>query len=177
MSTFKKREKIILVVVLGVAGVFFIQKLIITRLYAKIKDQRREIRLAEARLKKNIAIQKVKDEVSTDYERYGLYLTMSTDNEKQIVAELLKEIESIVHSSQGSIVTLSPQAEWEKEKTYKNFKVNFRIEVTFPQLLQFFGAVEDSKRLIRLEKLTIASKSEKNSLLNVDGTISLAVPL
>ncbi|MCK5580504.1 MAG: hypothetical protein KAJ18_04445 [Candidatus Omnitrophica bacterium] len=177
MVKLKKKEKFWL----GIAGVvillFVVQQLVFSGLLSKLKKSGREVKLAEATLKRNLKLQGEKDQVLGEYEKFEPYLQLSSKNEKLILAELLKEIESIVSSVGGSISNLTPQEQFDDNKEYAEYRVVFRLELSFLQLLKFLSAVQESEKLIRLDKFTAVARGEEARVLNIDGVVSLVVPL
>jgi len=172
-----KKQEIIIAGVLGAVLLFLVSRLLISGLYSDLTDLRQQIRIAEAQLKKGLRVQKNKDEISASYKQFGPYLRVMGRNERQIFAELLKEIESLVRRVGGIIINLTPQELSDTQETFKEYKVNFRIEVSLAQLLRFFSEIQANKRLIGFEKLTVTAQGDGEDVLMVEGTIGLAVPL
>ncbi|UCD14900.1 MAG: hypothetical protein JSV34_04025 [Candidatus Omnitrophota bacterium] len=171
--TLTKGQKIIIYVIIGIVIVFFVERFFISGLRSRLTSLNRKVRLAESELRKAMAIQKTKDKIVEDYQRTKPYLEMKAEGDKQIVAQLLKEIESIIRISGGTVVSLNPGERISEANVYS---ADFRLEVTFSQLLKFLNAIEESKLLIKLDKISITSKDEKAALLRVDGTVSITIP-
>ena len=174
--TLKRNQKIIIYLCLEALSVFLIERFLISGLRQRLRNLHQQIRLAEARLKKDLEIQKTKDKILADIDYCQPYLKMAATNEKQIIAELLRGIEGITRASGGSIVNLNPQEEVEQAKAYRKYKAVFRLEVNFQQLLNFLYKVQESKLLIKLDRFSVVSKDEQAKTLRVDGTVSMAVP-
>lgn len=172
-----KKQEIIAATVLG--GVFFLLmgRFLISGLYSNLTGLHRQIKLAEAQLREGLRVQKNKDKISSDYKKSKPYLKTTRENERQILAELLKEIERLVSSVDGVIISLTPQESPDTEEAFKEYKVNFRVEVSFPQLLRFLSGVQENKHLIKFEKMTITARGDDADVLRVQGAISLAALL
>lgn len=172
-----KKQEIIAATILG--GVFFLLtgRFLISGLYSNLTGLHQQIKLAEAQLKEGLRVQKNKDKISLDYKKSKPYLKVVKENERQILAELLKEIERLMSSVDGAIISLTPQESPDTEEVFKEYKVNFRVEVSFPQLLHFLSKVQKNKRLIKFEKMTITAQGDDADVLRVQGVISLAALL
>ena len=170
-----KKQQVIIGVAVGAILVFLAGRYLITSLHADLTEQNRQIKLAESQLRKGLKVQKNKKEISTDYKKYGPYLRVAGTNERRIIAEMLEEVERLVRSVGGNIINLTPQDAPDERESFKEYKVNFRIEAKFSQLLKFFSEVQENKRLIKFDKLTVTSKTDGLGALMVEGTISSAV--
>lgn len=171
--TLTKSQKIILYIAAGAVIIFGGERFFISGLYCRFSDLHRRVKLAESELKKAIAIQKTKDKITADYEESKPYLELAAAGEKQVIAQLLKEIESIISASGGTVVNLNPQEKSDKANVYK---ADFRLELTFRQLIKFLSEVERSKLLIKLDKIAVTSKDEAAAALRIDGVVSITIP-
>ncbi|MBU1122117.1 MAG: hypothetical protein ABIH71_04005 [Candidatus Omnitrophota bacterium] len=168
-----KSQKIIIYIVVVVAFIFLADRFFVSGLRDRLELLNRKVRLTERELKKGIAIEKTKDKILQDYEQSKPYLDVEVESDKHIVAMLLKEIESVIRICGGTVINLNPQ---EKETQLNIFKADFRLEMSFIQLLKFLNAIGESKLLIRLDKIAITSKDEAAQALRVDGVVSITIP-
>ncbi|MCP4651354.1 MAG: hypothetical protein GY853_14910 [PVC group bacterium] len=155
---------------------FFVERYFVSNLLSKIKSFRNQIKLQEHRLKEGLEIEAGKDKILEDYEYCKPYLEKTATSDKQAIAELLKEMERIVSESGGSITNLSPRDKPEAFDGYKTYQAEFRLEVSFEQLLKFLNKIQESSFLIRLDKFSVASKDKKAIKLEMGGVISIAIP-
>lgn len=176
MFEIKKREKIILFVALGVIFIFLLEKTVFSGFRKKMKELTKKISIQELAVRKGLNIQKSKDMIAQEYKEYSKFLIKDT-NDRDIIAGFLKEIEKITQESGLSVVNLAPEEKLVQAKEYKEYKANLRLEGSMEKLLSFLNKVQNSSLLIKLGKLNFISKDEQASVLRIDVTVSLIVPL
>ncbi|MFQ5680917.1 MAG: GspMb/PilO family protein [Candidatus Omnitrophota bacterium] len=169
----KNKHKIIVYFLSGALTIFLVGKFLVLGLYGRLKTIRRDIVFAQSELKNNVRIAKTKDKFLRDYEHYRSYLKVSGANSEQIISLLLKETEGIVRASGGSVLNLNPDKQPEQGKVYNKYKAEFRMELTFRQLLKFLDNIQQSKLLIKLDRLTVNFRNNRTGILRVDGVISM----
>lgn len=172
---FGKKERIIAAICVVVLGAFILDKFFISdfnRRFIKLKNQ---MRLAEVELKERLAVQQVKEEIIADYEYCKPYFEVFKDEEIDIKATLLHEIENLVKDTGGSIVNLSPYNVTEKDGDYDKYKIDLRLEATVEQLFAFLNKMQESKLLLKFEKWSVNKKDEESSDLRIDGIVSVTV--
>jgi len=170
----KGKQKILVYVVVGILVYAFIGRFIFFGLGARLKQLKQQTKLAEANLKKGLETQKRKDIISSDYDKYHLFLAIEKMEQRQIIEELLKEVERIAKDSGASLLNLSPQEATEQDK--RRYKADLRIEASAEQILNFLYKIQESKLLIKLDKISVSPKDEQASMLKAEATISIAVP-
>ncbi len=170
----KGKQKILIYAVISALVCIFIGHFIFFSLGARLKQLKQQTKLEEAKLKKGLEIQKQKDIISSDYDKYHVFLIVEKMEQRQIIEELLKEIERIAKDSGGSLVNLSPQEATEQDKG--RYKADLRIEANAGQILDFLYKIQESKLLIKLDKISVGPKDEQASTLKADATVSIAIP-
>ena len=170
----KGKQKFLLYAVISVLVCIFMGRFIFLSLGVRLKQLKQQTKLAEAKLKKGLEIQKQKDIISSDYDKYHVFLAVEKMEQRQIIEELLKEIERIAKDSGASLINLSPQEAAEQDKG--RYKADLRMEANAEQILNFLYKIQESKLLIKLDKISVSPKDEQASALKVDATISIAIP-
>ena len=173
---FKKREKILFSLVIGIVLAFFIRKAVFSGFFTRLKNVSGQIKLEEEKLKRGLIIQKEKDKVLKDYEEYSPYLNMETED-REILAKFLKEIEKISQASGVSLVNLNPDSQPGFTTEFKRFKAEVRLDANMEQLLNFLNKIQTSNLLIKVDKLSLAPKDEQSGILKVEVNISIIAPL
>jgi len=173
---FKGRQKILLYAGAGLVAVIFIGRFLFVGLAGSLKKLDCQIKIEEQKLKNVAAIQKSKDAIIADYDRLKPHIDIEKTPERQIIEELLKEVEKIAKDSGGSVLNLSPQAQIEETKTCKKYKADLRMEANVEQVINFLYGVQNSRLLIRVDRMSLSPKDEQATTLRVDMALSLAVP-
>jgi len=172
----KGKQKILVFAVIGMLAAIFIARFIFSNLGNRLKQLSQQVKLGEAKLKKGIEIQRIKDTIINDYKKYQPYLKIEQMEQRQIIEELLRETERIAKDSGVSIISLSLQESSKQLKEYKKYKADLRMEGSVEQILNFLYKVGDSKLLIKLDRLSFSPKDEQASLLKAETTVSIAIP-
>jgi len=119
-------------------------------------------------------IQNRKEFITEDNKAFDRYFGQGKDSDVKLVTDFLKEIEVIAQKTRVSIVNLSPENKSREEGGYKKFYADLRFEAASEQLYQFLNEIQNSRLLIKVEKIAITSRDESAASLKVDATISMA---
>ena len=176
MRRFSRKEKILLCVAAGIMFVVLTDKFVLSGFRTRLKELEGRIKTEEARLKKDLVIDKNKSKISAVYNDYLPYLELSRQDDKQTMAELLKEVERLAKDSGASVVNLSPQDLPQVSRGHKKYLADLRMEATNEKLLAFIFGLQESKLLVKLDKLAVVPKDEQASVLTVDATLSISIP-
>jgi hypothetical protein len=99
---------------------------------------------------------------------------MSTENEEFTV--FLKEVDTLAKSSGVYVVDLKPTGTKDAGET-KKYLINLNIEADMSTLVKFMYAIEDSNKLMTVEKYQISPKSKDSPTAKCSMLISkLVVP-
>ena len=159
----------------GIVVIFLLGKFSLFNFASKSKGLQQQIKVEEEKLKDALAIQKDKDNIMQDYNKYSPYLDSVLSDEEN-TAQFVREIEKISQEAGVSIINLNPDNKPQPFKEYKKLKADIRLEATNEQLLNFVSKIQEDKLLIRLENLTIVPKDEYASSLRVEATVTIAIP-
>jgi len=171
-----QKQKILAYVVIGIVFVFLVERLFLSGLRGRLRGIAKEIKVEEARLRKILGVQNAKDRLSLDQKNYQGYLKTKKPEDSEATAELLKEVERLAKEAGLSVVNLNPQPAGEEKTEVRQYKADLRVEANIEQVLNFLNRVQESKLLIKVDKLTLAPKDEQASLLKMEATLSMAVP-
>ena len=167
------RARILAYVAGGVIFLFLFEKFFFSNLRARIKTIDKEIRLKEVELKTGVGIQDKKGQIGLDYKIYSGYLGDQKASAVDNQTAFLKELEGIAQKTGVSIVNLTPDNQSKEVGGSKVFYADARLEATVDQFYSFLGEIQNSKLLIKIDKLTISAKDENASSLRLDTTISM----
>jgi hypothetical protein len=168
----QKLAAVVVAVLLGTAGFY---RFVVTGMQQRFHRLAQLIHLEEARLERNVAVLQSRERIETDYARARPYFASVGGNDKQILARLLQEIESIVRKVNGSIVNLSPRSQVDDDKLFTRYGADIRLEMNSVDMLRFLRAIEESELLINLDTFTISAKDEAASILRIEGVVNLTV--
>ncbi len=177
MAAFKleRKQKIIASAAAGILLLLFFNKIIIGGIGEKMNSLEKQIRLAEARMARDMGIEKDKDNLVEEYKSYQAYFKYAGDDQTQIISDFMREIERLAKETGISIVALSPRSEPEKLKEAVKYKADFKMEGTLAQVLTFMSGVKDNKLLIGFDRVMLAPKDETGLSIKFEGVLSITV--
>jgi Tfp pilus assembly protein PilO len=170
LAKMSKREKTVFYAATFFISLTVLDRLIISPISDKIRMLDKEIEDKEAAVRKNLRILNYKDRIMADKTKYRGYLH-STKSDEEEMTQVLKEIESLAESSQIYLIDMKP-GEVQEMGTSKKYSVNLNCEAQMEQLVTFMYSVEDSKRLLTIEKFQVAPKSKESTLARCRITIT-----
>lgn len=175
LSHLSKRERAILYVVIFVISLVSLDRLIIHPIYSKIESLDKEIREKESAVKKNVRIVAQKDRILAESAKYSSFVTASVSEEEEITS-ILKEIEAIANKNSVYLFDMKPASSKNTEAS-KKYMVNLNCEAQMEQIIEFMFNIENSNKLLTIEKYEISPKSKESSIAKCSMSISrIAVP-
>jgi Tfp pilus assembly protein PilO len=141
--------------------------------YSKIKSLDDEIREKEIGIQKNFRISMQKDRILSETAKYTPFLN-SLKYAEEDMTSILKEIEKLANKSSVYLIDLKP-AGIKESTTSKKYLVSLECETQMEQLTDFMYNIENSNRLLRIEKYQISPKSKESSIARCSITISKIV--
>lgn len=173
LNRLSKREKLVLYGAVACISLLFLDNSVVNPIVSKMEKLRKDIKEARLGIKRNTRILARKDKILAEREKYAPYFAQyqSTDEE---MASLLKEIESLANKSSVYLIDIKPAGVEAVEGTTKFF-INLNCEAQLEQLFKFMYSIEESSRLLTIEKYRIAPKSQESSIARCGISISKVV--
>jgi len=172
-----KREKILIYVIGGLIFLFLIERFLFSGIRGKTNSVSQQIEIGESRLRAGLDIQKRKDKIAFEFKALKPYLEKSEgSSDREIFAKFLKEAEKVAQEAGVSIVSLSPQDETLDEPEDVKYNADLRAEGKLDQVIELIDKVQNSKLLIKIDKMSLSSKDEQAGTMKVEAVLSLVVP-
>ena len=168
-----KREKMIFY---GAALFIFLaifDRTVIAPSLLRMQEQEKEIKEKTFIIKKDLYIVALKDNIKEESKKYESYFskTGSIEDEK---GAILKEVENLANDAKVYLVYIRPQ-DVISEGPFKKIVINVSCEATMPDVVKFLHSIEDSSKLLTIDKYTIIPKEEGSSIAQCRMTISKVV--
>lgn len=169
------REKVVVCIAALAISAVFVDRVIVTSLSGKMKELDTQIAAREAEIRKDLRIIAQKRRIEIQHVNYKPYLgTMSTENEE--FTAFLKEVDTLARDNSIYVVDLKPTGTKEIGGA-KQYLINLNIEAGMPSLVKFMYGVEDSKKLMTVEKYQLSPKSKDSATAKCSMLISkLVIP-
>jgi len=169
ISRLSKRERTIAYVVIIFISVAAMDRLIISPVFSKMKSLEGAIADKEANIKKSVRIVSQKDRIAVESAKYSSFLTSALSEEEEMVS-LLKELEKIANASSVYLLDMKP-VNAQNVGSFKKYAVTLNCEAQMEQLIDFMYNIENSKKMLMIEKFQIGPKAKKSSIARCGLTV------
>ncbi len=170
----KNEKKLFYLAVLFVSLVLF-DVLIISPIFSKMKFLDKEIRDKSFGIKKYSHILSQKDRISAERDKYNSFAA-SMKSEDEEITVLLKEIETMAEKSSVYLVDMKP-VESKGTGEQNKYLVNINCEAQMEPLVTFMYSIENSTRLLTIDRYEISPKSKESSIVKCSMSISKIIKL
>lgn len=170
-----KREKLVFAGALLLLSAAFVDRVIVNSLAKKIGELDTQIETREAGIRKDLKIMSQKQRIEVQRVNYRPYLgAMSSENEEFTV--FLKEVDTLARDNAIYVVDLKPTGTKDSGAS-KKYLININVEAEMGALSRFLYAIEDSKKLMTVEKYQLSPKSKDSRTAKCSLLISkLVIP-
>ena len=169
LSRLSKRERFILYGTVCIVLLLVLDRLVIYPIFSKMDELNKEIKKKEVDIRKNLRILAHKDSILEERKRYASFLTSSKSEEEEMTS-LLKEIEGLANNSSIDLVDMKP-AGLQKEGSSERYVINLNCEADMENIVDFMYSIENSEKLLSIEKYKISPKSKDSEIAKCSITI------
>ena len=173
LAHLSKREKFIFYVAAIFISLATLDRLIVSPISSKIKSLNKDIEENESSIKNNLHILSQKDRILSESAKYTSFLSSNKTDEEEITS-LLKEVENIANKASVYVTDMKP-APIKDLGSSKKYLMNLNCEAQMEQIINFMYNIEDSSKLLVIEKYQISPKSKESGVAQVSMTISKTV--
>ena len=173
IAQLSKRKKLMFYFAVFFLSAAIIDRMIIFPVASKLAKLNKEIKDKEAAILMDKRVLLMKDRIINESSKYAPFFnTVTSEDEENTL--LLKEIESLANKSSVYLVDIKPGG-LKKVGTSEKFMINLNCEAQMEQLVDFMYAIENSPRLLIIEKFQIGRKSGESSIARCTMTVSRMV--
>lgn len=172
-SRFSKRERLVLYIAISFVLVMLLDRLVISPIYLNLQSLDKEIAERQTTLKQDLRILAQKERILAEAGKYSTFVNVPQSDE-EVVTVLLKEIEGVAAKSAIYLVDMKPGGV-KTEGLNKKYMVNVSCEGKMEQIADFMYNIENSKKLLRVERYQIAPKSKESTTAQCSMSISQIV--
>ena len=173
LARLSKREKVILYGTALFIFLMLLDRMIIYPVFQRMGYLDEEIRRREYTIRKNMHILAQKDRILSESAKYAPFLS-SLKSEEEEITSLLKEVEILANKASVYLVDLKPVGSKEIGGS-KKYVVTLNCEAQMEQIINFMYSIENSNKLLIIEKYQITPKSRESSLAKCSLNISKIV--
>ncbi len=148
-------------------------RLLISPILSNLDNLNKEIKDTETNIKNNLRILAQKERILGESKRYASFLRSSKSEEEETTS-LLKEVEHLANSSSVYIVDMKPLS-LKEIGNLKKYAVSLNAEAPMEQMVNFLYRVENSDKLLIIERYQLSLKSKESSLVQINLVIAKIV--
>ena len=100
--------------------------------------------------------------VTNEYARYGTMLKMKGSSDEEN-SSMLSEVDRLAGENKVTLSATKPREQRIKDAYQENYAVTIEIEAALPQVMSFLYAVESSPQLLRVDSLSLESRTGKSA--------------
>ncbi|MFH0926755.1 MAG: GspMb/PilO family protein [bacterium] len=172
------KQKELLYITSGLLVVIFILIFLINSMNNILQGVKNEIRQNEKKYSSAIAIFRQKETIEKIFHNYEPYLSINGSDE-EITTKIFNEVQKIAQDAGMPLSSSKTQAAPDPQKDSKKYK-KYIIKLTsnshIDRLIQFLYAIYQSKLLLQVEDISIATKSKRKTK-DVELTITISLSL
>jgi hypothetical protein len=155
----KPREKIIFLVTAGVVFLALMDRLVIGPILSRMKVMDAEVETQWENIKRDRRILSFRERILEEYAKYSNYLDTGEKTQDEIIASLLKKIETLAKQQEVTVSSVRP-GDVEEKPVYQIYKTIIECEGTLNNVLAFMNLLEQSDYLFQITKYTMIPKSK-----------------
>lgn len=170
LAHLSKRERTVFYGAVFFVSMALLDRLIIHPITSRIQFFNEAIEQKESDIRKSLRIISQKDRILQESQRYATFMIRSRSDEEEI-SSLLKEIENLASEAEVYLVDLKPR-EPRDMGAYKKYIISLNCEAQMEQIAYFIYNIENSNKLMAIERYQIGPKSKGSSIAKCSMVIS-----
>ncbi len=165
-----KREKAILYVSVIFVSLCLVDRLMVAPSFARMRWLDEEIKKNKLIIKKNLHFLSLRNKINLETKKYSSYFSKERSPDEEMNS-LLKLIEDLARRAYVDLIYIKP-AGFKSEKMQERYYIDLTCQGDMLKVVNFIYRVENSNKLLSIEKLAISPDSEGSSLVQCRITIS-----
>ena len=169
------RERGVLFFTLFVILALLIDRFVVEPVHHNLELLSTDIREEEKAIRKSLHVLVQKDRIVSEQKEFMVYSVEAKNPEEEMVG-LLKEIQAMADHASVSLLYVKPATAAGKEgEGVKKYYASLECEAQMEQVTSFFHSVENSTKLLKIERYEIQPKTKDSSIARCTMTISKTV--
>ncbi len=170
LSRLSVREKYILYAAVSFVSLTLVDRLIVVPISQKLRTLKSQIEKTEQRVREDLHVLAQKDAIEKDKAKNAAFLIGGKSEEEQITS-ILKEIEILASASSVYLIDMKPAGSKAVASSTK-YMVNVNCEAEMSKIVDFMYSLENSSKLLTIERFQVNPKSRDSSTAKCSITIA-----
>lgn len=168
-----KKERLLFYCAVFFVSLVLLDRLAINAILSKLRSLDEDAKRIQAGLKKDFRILAQRDRIAKLKNKYASYIAAVKSDDEEMVL-FLKEIERLADKNSISLADLKPAGAG-VEGDYKKYTINLNCEAPMEALINFIYSVENSDKLMSVEKYQLVPKTRNSDMAQCSITVSRIV--
>ena len=170
-KNFKPRERILFYSSVTAFVLMLCDFLVLGPILSHINVLEREIKAKSQSIQRDMRILSFKDSIFKEYRTFEHYLDTGEKTQEEIIASLLKKLETLASQNNITITNVMP-GELEDKPIYKIYKTTLDFEGALKDIIVFLNQLEESDNLFQVVRYQLEPKSKAGTLMKCNMDIT-----
>ncbi|MBF0569157.1 MAG: type 4a pilus biogenesis protein PilO [Candidatus Omnitrophica bacterium] len=161
--------------ILGIAGIFILlalfDRLLIAPSWDRLQEIEDSITKEESRVSQNMHFLAYRERIKKEAESFKDFYAKDVRTEEEIIGDLLKQVEGMASSAKVELSKVTPAGK-DEQKDYIKYLVTVDAVGKFEDITSFIYSINNSKELMKVEKMTIAGNARDAEKVQVNMSVS-----
>lgn len=159
IAKLKPREKMMALIAFAVIFIALMDRLILGPILSQLKVMDAKIETKAEAIKRDKKVSTFRGRIMEEYSKYKNYLDTGEFSQEEIIAALLKKIESLANQQAITIKNIQP-GDIEEKPIFQIYKTTIDCEGTLTNMLTLMSLLEQSDYLFEITHFSIGPKSK-----------------
>ncbi len=159
-----KRERTLLAGACAVVALVFMDRAVLGPILARMKVLDSEIEVKSQTIKRNLRVLSFWDSIVKEYTKYSSYMDSGEKTREEIIADLLRKIESLANQKSVTISSVTP-GDVEDSQIFQEYKTQLECEGALGNVLAFMSLLEESDFLFQIKTYSLLPKSKGSEVV------------
>ena len=156
-------SRILFIIAVAFIAFAIMDRLMVGPFTSQMKYMEAESKAQKESIKRSKRIVSFREGILEEYSKYSTYLDTGEMTQEQIIAALLKKIETLA-AQQSVTVTNSRPGDVEEKSNFRIYKTSIDCEGKLGSILSFINLLEQSDYLFQVERYTMGPKSKGSDI-------------
>jgi len=170
MKKLNNKEKILLIIIGLLLSLFIIKNFVLGPIYEKISIYGDEVEQSKMAIRKYLVLENNREQILKAQKQIEGYASLKGSDEEKS-AMIMSKIEAEARKSKIQIIDMNFSGLAKAKGGVNLYRINLRSEGQFGNILDFISGIEETNILLRVEKISLATKDETGNALKIDATI------
>lgn len=159
-----KRERMLVAAACVAVSLVVMDRAVLGPILARMRVLDVEIEVKSQTIKRNLRVLSFWDSIVTEYAKYSSYMDSGEKTREEIIADLLRKVESLANQKSVTIASVTP-GDVDDNQIFQEYKTTLECEGQLGNVLSFMNLLEESDFLFQIKSYTLLPKSKGSEVV------------